>query len=102
MKHAERQMIVSALRAMYQHAEVVSGAYKLRHVQVGVEPKSYERYIEQGLLSRIVVDEAERTGTTAFRDMTDEEKLQDSLDTMQRHIRFVQDCMDAASEKDED
>jgi len=100
MKHAERQMIVSALRAMYQHAEVVSGAYKLRHVQVGVEPKDYEKYIERGLIPRFAVDEAERTRTIAFRDMTDEEKLQDSLDTMQRHIRFVQDCLDAADESE--
>lgn len=47
--------------AMFFHAEVVSGAYKLRQTQQGVEGGGW-------------------------RDLTDEEKLQDSLATMKRHL----------------
>jgi len=89
MKIAEGQLVVLALRAMYQHAEVVSGAYKLRQVERGVSKEDIGKYREAGLL----IESSVGTGI-AFRRMTDEEKLEDSLDIMQRHIELAQECLD--------
>jgi hypothetical protein len=94
MKYAEKQMLHSALQALYRHAEIVSGAYKHRRTQRGVEPENYEKYVQLGLLTDESVREAREHGTFPFRDLSDDEKLDDALGIMQRHIATVRECMD--------
>lgn len=72
--YAKRQFELFSLRAMRAHAEIVSGAYKLSKKQIGCERKE--------------------DGRIGFRPMTDEEKLVDKVDEMDRHIHFAQESAD--------
>lgn len=88
MRLVEGQIIVAALRAMYQHAEITSGAYKLRVIGQGVEPEDVSYYEAEGLM---LPDDG---GKIRFRHLTNEEKLQESMAKMSRHIGFIQDCLE--------
>lgn len=79
-QYAQNQFFLAQTRAMMQHAEIVSGAYKFRKIQRGRDNTAEE--IAAGDTS------------LHFRDMTDEEKLQSSLEIMQLQINLMQECMD--------
>lgn len=69
------QFHLSLARAGAEQARIISGAYKLdktRRLQ-GLNPD----------------------GSFAWRDLSDEEKLQSSVATMERHLKFAQECLDA-------
>jgi len=82
MKLVESQMLMQLAWVLRDHAEIVSGAYKFRKTQIGcgVNPD----------------------GTTAFRDLTEEEKLQYAMETMTRHCHLVLDCINHIGEHQED
>ncbi len=68
------------LLAMLRHGEIVSGGYKLSNRQQGREPTE---------------EEAADGQVIGFRDCTDEEKLQNAIQTMHRHIQWHRDFSDA-------
>jgi hypothetical protein len=70
MKLIEGQMLSSFSHVLYWHAQIISGAYKARNIQKG--------------------DEA----TKGWRNLTDEEKLEDSFNAMQAHINRIYECTD--------
>ena len=78
----EVQAEQAKLLAMLRHGELVSGAYKLRGLKRGCEPTDEEKADGQVI---------------GFRDMTDEEKLQDTVDTMHRHIEWYRMFGEAAA-----
>lgn len=63
------------------HAEVTSGAYKLRQVSKGRDPTQ---------------EEAAKGMTVCWRPMTDEEKLHDSMETMKRHVNALNELVDSS------
>ena len=67
MNYALHQGKIAELHALRAHAEIVSGAYKLREITDG-----------------------------AGRPLTDEEKLKDKVDEMRRHIRAVDQFFETA------
>lgn len=79
--YAQNQFFAAQMQAMYRHAEIVSGAYKFRNIQRGRENTPEE--IAAGDTS------------LKFREMTDDEKLQNSLGIMRRQIDFMRECMEA-------
>lgn len=68
IKHLKLESKISELNAMRAHAEIVSGAYRLRKLQQG--------------------DSSEPSG---WRDLTDDEKLKDKVEEMCRHITRVRE-----------
>lgn len=71
--HAQFQMFLA--RATLATAVVQSGAYRLSRTQVGTGERSLD-------------------GTFKFRDLTDEEKLDDAVARAHRHLQLAQECMD--------
>ena len=69
MKFNEAQFQLFMARAAYWTAIVTSGAYKLSKKQRGCGKNE--------------------DGAIKFRDLTDEEKLQDALATAERHIKIA-------------
>lgn len=82
MKLVEAQLLQNLAWVLRDHAEIVSGAYKLRKTQVGCGTNP--------------------DGTFKFRDCTDEEKLQGSMQTLTAHCHWVRECVDHISEHQED
>jgi hypothetical protein len=78
MKYVEAQLLSNMAWVLRDHAEITSGAYKLRKTQVGcgVNPDQ----------------------TTKFRDCSDEEKLQSTMHTMTAHCHWVRQCMEYIGE----
>ena len=74
MTYTDAQLMQIFAYAMRDHAEIVSGAYKLRNTQIGVEP-------------------------SGWRDKTDEEKLKDAIQTMEAHCRWISDLVDAKADE---
>ncbi len=68
------QMELFKMRAMYQHAEIVSGAYKLLTTQRGRK--------------------ATPDNPNLWVDLTNDEKLKESMARMDRHLQFVAECVD--------
>lgn len=100
VKYVHGQIITFALQALYRHAEIVSGGYKLRGMQQGVEDGDIEKYRELGLLVE-KSDPDYVAGSFMFRRLTDDEKLKDSMATMQRHIHLVTDCIEFLGKEEE-
>lgn len=69
MKYVDAQLLQHLAWLLRDHAEIVSGAYKQRTTQQGVEGGGW-------------------------RDLTDEEKLKSAIDTMGRRCRFIGECVD--------
>ena len=72
MTYNEGQFQLFLARAAYWTALVTSGAYKTRKLQRGTDAKT-------------------AYGRIVFCDCTDEEKLEDTLATAQRHIQMASD-----------
>jgi hypothetical protein len=77
IEYAKMQFKVFEMRALRAHAEIVSGAYKLRNTQVG-------------------------DGSGNWRDCTDEEKLQDHVNQMNSHIKFMSEIMESITDAEND
>ena len=75
MKRIEGQILGIFSQVLYRHAEIVSGAYKLRKKERGCGKND--------------------DGTTAFRPLTEAEKLEDSMAVMQRQIHALNEHVDA-------
>ncbi len=75
MTYVQMQFQLAIARASAWQARITSGAYKQSAAQVanGTNPD----------------------GTFTWRDQTDDEKLADAVATMDRHLKFAQDCLDA-------
>ena len=69
-EYGKMQFQMFLARAQFFHAEAVTGAYKLRTTQRGVEGGGW-------------------------RGLTDDEKLHDCLATMQRHLQRAQEILDS-------
>lgn len=65
-------------RAMLAHAKIVSGAYKFSKTQVGCGTNP--------------------DGSTQFRDMTDDEKLEQEVGRMKNFLTFMQEHVEAFGE----
>jgi hypothetical protein len=102
VKYVHGQVIAFSLQALYRHAEIVSGAYKLRGTQRGVEEKDIEKYRELGLLVEEGDPDYDEGHVIQFRRLTDEEKLRDSMAIMQRQIHRVTECIEFLGREDED
>lgn len=76
--HAERQFQIHQSYALYWQTMAMTGAAKLRAVSRGCE-KTPEF-------------------PDGWRELTDQEKTQEALDTMKRHIHLMAECNDAISE----
>jgi len=74
MTYAEGQLAVFQAYLLRDHAEIVSGAYKLRKTKQGCE-KTEEN-------------------PSGWRDLTDEEKLESCLGTMTRRIGFMSETIE--------
>jgi hypothetical protein len=74
----DAQFLHTFARVLSRHAEIVSGAYKLRKIQQG--------------------DGTNPDGTIQYRDLTDAEKLADSLAVMKRHVDRLMDLEDYIGE----
>lgn len=83
LAHTEKQFVIHQTYAMYWHAQAVSGGYKFRDTARGVEATPEEK--AAGVPIR-------------FRPQTDDEKLQDALATMKRHIELMSECQDAMND----
>ena len=83
MRFVDAQFYGILCQVLYRHAEIISGAYKFRQVQQGCEKT--------------------KDNPSGWRDLTDEEKLVSSLQTMQAQIHRLTDLQDyiAAEEKNE-
>lgn len=77
--YAERQFAIHQAHVSYWSAMATTGAAKLRNISQGREPTPEEK--EQGIV-------------LPMRQLTDEEKTQQALLTMERHIRFMVDTND--------
>ena len=82
MKFIEAQLLMHLVWTLRDHAEIVSGAYKLRKTQIGCGTNP--------------------DGTIEFRDCTEEEKLRDAIGTMTNHCHFVTECADYIGEHQND
>ena len=67
--YSEKQLLVVHARVLRQHAKIVSGAYKTREVYHGTVESEGARF-------------------------TEAELLQDEVECMDRHIAFMQQCLD--------
>lgn len=74
MKYVEGQIVMWIAYLLRDHAEIVSGAYKLRKTERGCE-KTPEH-------------------PTGWRPLTDEEKLEDVMGTMTRRCEFIAECIE--------
>lgn len=74
MTYAEAQLFEMLAWALRDHAEIVSGAYKFSKMQRGCE-KSPEN-------------------PSGWRDLTDDEKLQDAMGRLGRRCEFIMRCAD--------
>lgn len=75
MKLIDGQIMGIFSQVLYRHAEIVSGAYKLRTTEQGCGTND--------------------DGTTVFRSLTEEELLKDSMTVMQRQIHRLNEFVDA-------
>lgn len=82
MKLIDGQILQAFCQVLYRHAEIVSGAYKYRGLQKGCGKND--------------------DGTIAFRPCTEQEKLEDSMQVMQRQIHRLNECIDYVGEHQED
>lgn len=73
--YVQMQFQMALARASYWHAVVVSGGYKASKTQVA--------------------DGSFVDGSFRWRDTTDDERLKEALSTMNSHLRFAQECLDA-------
>lgn len=80
-KYAARQIKLSMLRAQWWLASAQSGHYKQRKVQRGTNEKTPD-------------------GTIAFRDLSEEEKLDDCMRTALRHIELAMEFSENLAEKE--
>lgn len=74
MKLVEAQMLQWLGWVLHDHAMIVSGAYKLKGTEVGCGKND--------------------DGTIKFRPCTEEEKLENAMQTMKAHLKLVGDCVD--------
>ena len=82
MKLIEGQIMGIFCQVLYRHAEVVSGAYKLRTTQQGCGKND--------------------DGTIAFRPLTEAELLKDSMQVMQAQIHRLTEFVDAIPRFEDD
>lgn len=104
MRFVEGQLIGFAARVLYQHVRIVSEFYKTRNVQRGVEEKDFAKYISLGLLTQEEVDATRITPfggkATVYRRLSDQEKLADEIGIMERHIQYMQECIEVLGDKE--
>ena len=74
-RYCEMQFQMALTRANHWNALISSGAYRLSKTQRGCGKNP--------------------DGTIAFRDMTDDEKLESAIATANAHMRFAQECLEA-------
>ena len=77
---AERQFEIFKMYAMRAFASATTGTCKLNNVSQGREP---------------TVEERDAGMTVGWNPLTDEEKVQRELETMQRHIQLMSETNDA-------
>lgn len=75
-EYCKMQFELHLARAAHWNAIAVSGAYKFRKTQRGTDEKNED-------------------GSIKFRDLTDEEKLQDTISIMNAHLHNARECLDA-------
>jgi len=78
MRYTEAQFFTLMAWALRDHAVIVSGAYKSRKTQQGVE----------------LTDEEKAQGKEPWRDLTEEEKLQDAIGTLTSRCHMLGECAD--------
>ena len=80
MNIGEGQVIAKLAQVLAWHAEIVSGAYRFRKLSrwAGTNPEDR---------------------TTIFRDSTDDEKLQDSLNCLRRHVHDIWELAESMPER---
>jgi|TARA_R100000656_G_scaffold104176_4_gene76423 hypothetical protein len=91
MDYKSGQILARTLQVLYRHTEIMSGAYKLPRSQQGVSPEDVDKLRNSG------VNVMEANGSF-WRDLTDDEKLANSMDIMRRQIQIVHDCVDGLYE----
>lgn len=79
IEYGKRQFIIFQTYAMLVQAEIISGAYKLRDTSQG---------------RPVTPEEKARGESIGWRKHTDEEKLQNALNTMKAHIQHMSDAND--------
>jgi hypothetical protein len=98
INHNHGRLLLHTLYALYQGAEVVSGAYKLRvkHRGVSEDDPQYEELSAQAIIGKQIKDKPFRNyeSTMLFRPLTEEELLKDSLSIMEAQINIVRDTLD--------
>lgn len=75
MKFAETQLLSVFGQVLYRHAEIVSGAYRFQKTQQGTEEK-------------------DERGQTVWRELTDDEKLEQSMTIMRAQLHRIHDLVD--------
>ena len=83
LAYARGQFEITKLRAMMMFAEATTGVATLRKTQQGREPTEEEK--AKGMV-------------IGWRDHTDQEKIQNTLQCMQRHIQFMDELNDTINE----
>lgn len=81
MKLIDGQMLGVFCQVLYRHAEIVSGAYRLRSVQKGCG--------------------SDADGTIVFRPLIESELLEDSMRVMRAQIHRFNEFVDALPSDDE-
>ena len=89
MKYIHGQILCSVLQVIRCHAEIVSGHYKTRNVSVGVAKEDEAKHSN-------LIDSPGKV--FKMRPLTDEEKLQTSMDTLSRHIHNVYEMIERLEE----
>lgn len=79
---AKRQFEVSKMYALYWQAVAITGAYKFQKTQRG---------------RKVTPEEKAKGEVIGWRDLTDDEKLENTLSTMQNHIRIMSETADFIS-----
>lgn len=74
MGYIEGQLLAIFSQILYRHAEIVSGGYKLNKMQKACNNNN--------------------EGETLWLDLTEDEKLQESLNIMKTQIRRFNDALD--------
>jgi hypothetical protein len=85
VKYAEAQIILTQARILKAHAEIVSGAYKQRPIERGME--SYPELYGDDCLH--------------FRPLADEEKLVVAMQTLRAHVDFLFDLTEVIGRRAE-
>ena len=114
------QMLIFSLHALRDHASIVSGAYKRRRTRKGINPEKRPVLLSDEDIHLIfpdpdttphycptchfhINDQIEQhccgitwvNGVATWRDMTDEELLEQEMGVLNRHIEWVTDCNEA-------